>query len=38
LIQAGFDVLRVEVSRRPPEQSAALIRDRLLAFFAPAAG
>jgi dTMP kinase len=38
LIQAGFDVLRADVNRRPPEQSAALIRDRLLTFFAPAAG
>lgn len=28
LIQAGFDVLRVDVNRRPPEQSAALIRLR----------
>lgn len=37
LIQAGFDVLRVDVNRQPPEQSAALIRDRLLTFFAPAA-
>ncbi|WP_250281046.1 dTMP kinase, partial [Frankia sp. CiP1_Cm_nod2] len=32
LIQAGFNVLRVDVNRQPPEQSAALIRDRLLAF------
>lgn len=38
LIQAGFDVLRVDVNRQPPEQSAELIRDRLLTFFAPAAG
>lgn len=38
LVQAGFDVLRVDVNRQPPEQSAALIRDRLLTFFAPAAG
>ncbi|MFD9716281.1 dTMP kinase [Streptomyces sp. NPDC059076] len=38
LIQAGFDVLRVDVNRQPPEQSAALIRDLLLTFFAPAAG
>jgi dTMP kinase len=36
LIQAGFDVLRVDVNRQPPDQSAALIRDRLLTFFAPA--
>lgn len=34
LIQAGFDVLKVDVNRRPPEQSAAAIRDRLLGFFA----
>lgn len=33
LIQAGFDVLRVNVNRQPPDESAALIRDRLLAFF-----
>ncbi|TDC79966.1 dTMP kinase [Streptomyces hainanensis] len=38
LIQAGFDVLRVDVNHLPPEQSAALIRDRLLTFFASAAG
>lgn len=35
LIQAGFDVLRVNCNRQPPEQSAALIRDRLVSFFAP---
>lgn len=34
LIQAGFDVLRVDCNRRPAEQSAAVIRDRLTAFFA----
>lgn len=34
LIQAGFDVLRVDCNQRPPEQSAALIRDRLMTFFA----
>ncbi|HEX3781449.1 MAG TPA: dTMP kinase [Pseudonocardiaceae bacterium] len=34
LIQAGFDVLRLDCSQRPSEQSAALIRDRLMAFFA----
>lgn len=34
LIQAGFDVLRVDCNQRPPEQSAALIRDRLMSFFA----
>jgi dTMP kinase len=36
LIQAGFDVLRVECNKRPAEQSAAAIRDRLLRFFATA--
>jgi dTMP kinase len=34
LVQAGFDVLRVDCNQRPPEQSAALIRDRLMTFFA----
>ena len=34
LIQAGFDVLRVNCNRQPPEQSAVLISDRLIAFFA----
>jgi len=34
LIQAGFDVFRVDCNRRPPEQVAACIRDRLVAFFA----
>lgn len=34
LIQAGFDVLRVECSKRAAEQSAAVIRDKLLDFFA----
>ncbi|RSM83218.1 dTMP kinase [Kibdelosporangium aridum] len=34
LIQAGFDVLRVDCNQRPAEQSAAVIRDRLLNFFA----
>ena len=33
LIQAGFDVLRVNCNERPPEQSAAFIRDRLMSFF-----
>jgi dTMP kinase len=32
LIQAGFVVLRVDCNQKPPEQSAALIRDRLMAF------
>lgn len=35
LIQAGFDVLRVDVNKRSPEQSAALIRDRLLTLKEP---
>jgi dTMP kinase len=34
LVQAGFDVLRVDCNRQPSEQSAVLIRDRLLTFFA----
>jgi len=34
LIQAGFDVLRVDCNQQPPEQSAGLIRDRLMTFFA----
>lgn len=34
LIQAGFDVLRVDCNQRPSEESAVLIRDRLLSFFA----
>ena len=33
LIQAGFDVLQVEVNQRPPEQAAMFIRDRLMSFF-----
>ena len=36
LIQAGFDVLRVDCNRKHPEQSAGLIRDRLMTFFASA--
>jgi dTMP kinase len=34
LIQAGFDVFRVDCNQRPPEQVATCIRDRLTAFFA----
>lgn len=34
LIQAEFDVLRVDTDGRPPEQSASVIRDRLMTFFA----
>ena len=37
LIQAGFDVLRVNCSKRPPEQSAAYICDQLMSFFASTA-
>ena len=37
LIQAGFDVLRVDCNKRPPELSAAFIRDQLVSFFASAA-
>jgi dTMP kinase len=33
LIQAGFDVLRVDCNEGPPEHSAAAIRDRLMTFF-----
>jgi dTMP kinase len=43
LVQAGFDVLRIDCSQRAPEQAAVIIRDRLTTFFAsrkpePAAG
>lgn len=38
LIQAGFDVLRVDCNQGPPEQSAAFIRDRLMTFFATSLG
>jgi dTMP kinase len=38
LIDAGFDVLRVDCSSRPPELSAALIRDRLVTLFVPSRG
>jgi dTMP kinase len=34
LMDAGFEVLRVDCSSRPPEQSAAVIRDRLTALLA----
>jgi len=34
LIQAGFDVLRVDCNRFAPEQVAGVIRDRLTRFFA----
>ncbi|MGH3936684.1 MAG: dTMP kinase [Pseudonocardiaceae bacterium] len=33
LIQAGFDVLKVDCNQGPPEQSAAFIRDCLMTFF-----
>jgi dTMP kinase len=36
LIQARFDVLRVDCNQGPPEHSAAAIRDRLMTFFAAA--
>lgn len=36
LIQAGFDVLCVDCNKRPADQSAAFIRERLLSSFAPA--
>ena len=34
LIQAGFDVLRVETTRRPPDQVAAVVHRRLVTYFA----
>jgi dTMP kinase len=34
LIQAGFDVFHVDCNKRPPEQVAACIRDRLMTCFA----
>ncbi|MBL7490423.1 (d)CMP kinase [Frankia sp. AgB1.9] len=34
LLQAGFDVLRIDCGARPPERLAEAIRDRLMAFFA----
>lgn len=34
LVKAGFDVLRVECNRRPPEQVAGLVRDQLKARLA----
>jgi dTMP kinase len=38
LTDAGFDVLTVDCSQRPPEQSAALIRDRLMTLLVPSGG
>lgn len=35
-MQAGFAVLRVNCNQRPPEQSAAVIRDRLVIIFTSA--
>lgn len=35
LIDAGFDVLQVDCGNRPSEQSAALIRDRLMTLLTP---
>ncbi|GAB3432490.1 dTMP kinase [Actinophytocola sediminis] len=37
LIQAGFDVLRVDCNRLPAQQSAAFIRDQLISYFAATA-
>jgi dTMP kinase len=37
LIQAGFDVLRVECNKRPAEQLAAFICDQLMSLFGSAA-
>lgn len=34
LVQAGFDVLRVDCNQRPAEQAAKFIRDQLIRFFA----
>jgi dTMP kinase len=34
LIQAGFDVFRVDCNKQPSEQSAVLIKERLTTFFA----
>jgi dTMP kinase len=36
LIQAGFDVLRVDCNNQPAEKSAGFIRDKLVSFFASA--
>jgi dTMP kinase len=38
LVQAGFDVLRVDCNKGPPEQCATFIRNRLMTFFAPGKG
>ena len=35
LIEAGFEVFTVNCNRRPPEQVAACIRNRLMALFTP---
>ena len=35
LTETGFDVLRVDCSNRPPEQSAAILHDRLMIILAP---
>ncbi|WP_245976035.1 dTMP kinase [Amycolatopsis palatopharyngis] len=35
LEEAGFDVLRVDCTKRPPEQSASVIRRELTALLAP---
>jgi dTMP kinase len=36
LIQAGFEVLRVDCNQRPPEQAAAFIHNRMTGFLTPA--
>ncbi|XKK39641.1 hypothetical protein HFP72_01590 [Nocardiopsis sp. ARC36] len=38
LIDAGFEVLRVDCNQRSPEESVALIRQRLMDFFAASEG
>lgn len=38
LVAAGFDVLKVDVNQKPPEQAAAFIRDRLTTFLAAGSG
>jgi DNA polymerase III epsilon subunit-like protein len=38
LTAAGFDVLKVDVNQKPPEQAAAFICDRLTTFLAAGSG
>jgi len=33
LVQAGFDVLRVDCNKQPADQSASFIHDQLMRFF-----